>query len=356
MRRNRQLGAVPGVTLIVTALVALSACGGGPGGDTTPDDTARVALVLPFKGLAFMQNQEDGARAAAEDDGGIDLTVLAPPQLDGAAQAKLMTDAITAGAEGIVAQPIAPALFVRPFEDATRSGAEIATVTIRGADGTPGAYVGESGFATARQAATLVADRLGPDATGSIVLSTCGTGTPILDERNAGYRAELESRLPGVQIVGPVLTAQEAGNSLAAWESILDANPGALAYLGNCPFDGASLAKLKQSRGGDWLAGAFGIGPEIIDGLQSGGLLFSVEELEFARAYVATKLVADAVRGTRELPDGWIDTGSVLVTQANVTEAIERDRARGDARVALYRPYIEKALAATAQPVSDIAQ
>lgn len=340
-------------------LAAAAGCGGdddASGASEGDRKRVKVALVLPFTGIQFMQNQLAGGKAAAADDGAIELSTLAPAQPDPAGQAKLFSDAVTTGAEAVVVMPLAPALFVRPFAEADARGVSLATITVRGAEGTKGVYVGQSEYAAVRPAAELVAGELGPDASGKIVLGICNTGTNILDERVEAFTRELRRLLPAVSVTKPIVTGTEAGKNLSSWQSIVEANRDAEAFLGSCPFDGASLARLRATGDQDWIAGTVGIGPEILASIEDGGLLFGIDELEFARAYVAVKRVADAARGAQGPgDDGWIDTGSVLVTRRNVDEVRARYAATGRRAVELFRPIIEKGLAARPKPLSALA-
>jgi ribose transport system substrate-binding protein len=331
---------------------------GSAGGDesATPasDIEPKIALVLPFTGIAFMENQLAGAEAAVAADGNIDFRSSAPPAPDPAGQVRLVEDAVSAGAEGVITQPIAPDLFATSLQRLANGGTEVATITIRGADGTPGVYVGHSEFASARPASEFVVETLGADAEGSIVLGLCSEGIQILDERNEAFTSQITELAPGIEIVGPIVTSQEQAANLANWESIVAANPDALAFLGNCPFDGLSLATINADGSAPWVAGTYGLGPEILDGVASGALDFAIDELEYTRAYVAVTLLAQSIRGERELPQGWIDTGFELVTSDNVATVAERYNSSGDEAATLYQPFIDAALASDTRPMSEL--
>jgi len=343
------------------AVLALSAaCGSSDSTNTSSAapgaKTADVAFVIPFTGIAFMQHQQAGAEAAAAEDPRIKLRVVAGSKPDPAAEVKLFTDAIASGAKGVVVMPLAPPLFSRAFADADRKGIPLATVTIRQEPTSPGIYVGESEYDAVRPAMRYLADKIGSDAKGKVVLGICSKGTGILEERIDGAKRYLAEYLPNVQVVGPFEGAQEPGKSFAAWQSIVSSNPDALAFIGSCPFDGDSLVKLRKSNpNARWVAGTVGIGPEILASIRSGDLLFGTDEVEFARGYVAVKRVAAALLdGRKQLEPGWVDTGATLVTRENVDETEKRYNATGAEAVTLFKEFIDKGMKSAPQPYSAL--
>lgn len=361
LRTSRRLGRVAATAAL--ALLA-AACGSSdsdsPGASSTQDaggstdKEVKVALVLPFTGIAFMQHQIDGAETAAEDLN-VDLSVVTGQGPDPAAQVKLMNDAITAGAEGLVVMPIAPALFTRPLTDATDKGIPVSTITIHAEPGVNQAYVGSSEYEFVEPSIKHLADKWGADATGKVVLGTCSTGTGILEDRTEAQKKYFAQYLPNIQVEGPFVTAQEAGKNYSVWQSVISSNGDARLFLGNCPFDGASLAKAKAAAGGaQWEAASLGVGPEMIDGLRSGDLLFGTDEVEWARAYVAVQRVAEALRSGEGIVNGWINTGSDLVTPDNVDEVATRYDAKGADAKPLFEKFIEMGTTADAQPLDAL--
>lgn len=349
-----------------TVLVALAAAAAGCGSSghtstasgspatSSGDKALKVALVLPFTGIAFMQHQIDGAETAAKDLN-VDLSVVTGQGPDPAAQVKLMDDAITAGAKGLVVMPIAPALFTRPLKDASDKGLPVSTITIHAEDGVQQAYVGSSEYDFVKPSIKYLADKWGRNATGKVVLGTCSTGTGILEDRTGAQKKYFAEYLPNIQVVGPFVTAQEAGKNYSVWQSVIGSNSDARLFLGNCPFDGASLAKAKAATlGAKWEAASLGVGPEMLKGIRNGDLLFGTDEVEWARAYVGVQLVAKALRGGPKIANGWIDTGSELVTADNVEKVATRYDAKSAEAKPLFQDFIDKGTSGPARPLAAL--
>lgn len=323
-------------------------------GTGSSDKRVKVALVLPFTGIAFMQHQADGAKTSAQDNN-VDLSVVSGQGPDPAAEVKLTSDAVTAGAKGLVVMPIAPALFNRPLTDASSKGIPIATITIHAEDGNKQAYVGSSEYQFVEPSIKYLADKWGADATGTVVLGTCSTGTGILDDRTAAQKRYLAQYLPKIRVSGPYVTAQEPGKNYSIWQSVINSHADARLFLGNCPFDGASLAKAKAANpSAKWQAASLGVGPEMLQAIGKGDLLFGTDEVEWARAYVAVKLVTDALRSGKPLQDGWINTGSDLVTPDNIDTVAKRYNAAGESAKPLFQKFIDMGLSSSAQPLSAL--
>lgn len=342
----------------------LAACGGddssssgsGSGATASADkEKVKLAFIQLLAGGTFFENQADGARSAAEVDGAVDLTVAAPARVNPQEEATQLQNAIAAGAKGVAIMAVPPTLFAKPLKAAIDSGIKGVSVTVpQFPDSGVETYVGADDFTAGMKGAAVITQRIaeesGKDTTGTIVTSLCDEGTVTLDARVAGYKAQIEKDLPNVEIKGPFVTGADPATSLAQWQSVVSANPDALAFLGSCNVDGPALAKVKEATGGAWLAGAFETEPGTIDGVRDGLLAFTVDSLEWVRAYVGITLLADAVRGTKELPKGWIEVQPQVVTQDNVEEVAARVEATGQERIDLYKPFVDEALAAAPKP------
>ena len=151
--------------------------------------------------------------------------------------------------------------------------------------------------------ADIVIARLPPGAKGTVVLGTSSPGVPVLDNRAEGIRAEFARKLPGVRVLGAFDTRQEVSANLAAWETLVKANPDALAYLGTGDADGWHLADIRALTHASWLAGAFDLDPKALQGVKAGGLLLVSPE-HFVKGATAGRLQAMHAKDSHRPAEG----------------------------------------------------
>jgi ribose transport system substrate-binding protein len=155
-------------------------------------------------------------------------------------------------------------------------------------------------------------------------------------------RDEIRKKLPGVTAVGPFDTGRGDAASGAAWTTLVNANPTALAFMGTGSEDGFSLASIRKSTKGSWLAAAFDIDPKSLEAVKAGDLLLMSPE-HFVKGAVAGRLQAKAAKDGKPLPEGWFYTPGLVVNQSNVDAVIAR-QASLEAREQFFKPQIEKIL------------
>ena len=126
-----------GFVVVTAGLLALTACGSGSDPATAGGgscDTAKSKLKLAFVYAATDQNpfQEMalGAKAAAEEDGNVDLNEAAPTSVDGPKAVSLFQAASKTAEDGIAYETVTPDLFVRALNEATDDGIPVIAVGI----------------------------------------------------------------------------------------------------------------------------------------------------------------------------------------------------------------------------------
>src|SRR5262245_66660966 len=107
--------------LAVLAL-AVAGCGdddsGGSGAGGGGDKEAKVAFVYPTTTTNFAQEMALGAKAAADDTPGVELTESAPPEVSGPKQVQLFQAAARTSKDGVAMMTLTPDLFIRPLQTA----------------------------------------------------------------------------------------------------------------------------------------------------------------------------------------------------------------------------------------------
>src|SRR5439155_3884234 len=228
----------------------------------TEGQTRRVAFVVANSQLNFANEMAIGFRNGVGQVHGVEQTVVGPPTVDGPKELQMFQDQTKNSKDGVSVFTLSPDLFAAPMADAAKDGVPLIAV-----DNPPPPssnvklFVGNDNYALGQMLADEVAAKLPPSATGRIVIGTSTPGVPVLDRRAAGMRDELNKKLPAVTVVGPFDTKQDTAANLAAWNTLVKANPTALAFLGTGDADGWNLAAVRRSTHGTWLAGAFDLDP-----------------------------------------------------------------------------------------------
>lgn len=306
---------------IMAALVLLSGCGAGAGGD----GGTKLGFAVATTSEDFAQQMADGGTYAASKFDGVELQVSGPPGVDGPAEVKLLQDLGRTAVDGIAVENLAPDLFVRPMADLVtqdRKLVAVDTVPLDGSNVTT--YVGNDNAGIGRMLAEEAIRLLGPDASGTVVVGTTVPGVPVLDQRAEGIKAAFAEKLPSVQVLGPFETKIEPTLNFGIWNGLVKANPDALAFLGTGDQDSYNLAKIKQQNKGTYLTAGFDLNAATLRAVEDGTNFATLSPEHFMKGAVAIRLLAEAATEDKALPEGWVDSGALLVTKDNVAEIIAR--------------------------------
>jgi ribose transport system substrate-binding protein len=324
------------------------ACGGSTtasttGGSKSPSDI-HVGFVSETSSLDFASEMAAGAQYAANQFH-VSAQIVAPPNIDDEGAVKLFQDLTRTAKDGIAVETLAPNLFVRPESQAIQAGIPVIAVdTI--ADPSTGitTYVGNDNVAAGALLADEAAKHLPANASGTVIVGIDTPGVPVLTYRFQGIQQEFKRLLPNVQVLGPFDSKQEPQANYDAWNNLIKAHPGALAYLGVGDTDNTSLARIKQAQNGKYLTGAFDLDPTGLQAVQNGVNFGLVDPEHFLKGYVAMRLLIEhALHGTA-IPKGWWNPGAQLVNQSNVQAIISRQVSLA-AKGAYYQPIIDREFA-----------
>lgn len=306
---------------IMAALVLLSGCGATAG----DDGGTKLGFAVATTSEDFAQQMADGGTYAASKFDGVELQVSGPPGVDGPAEVKLLQDLGRTAVDGIAVENLAPDLFVRPMADLVAQDRKLVAVDTVPLDGSNvSTYVGNDNAGIGRMLAEEAIRLLGPDASGTVVVGTTVPGVPVLDQRADGIKAAFAEKLPNVRVVGPFETKIEPTLNFGIWNGLVKANPGALAFLGTGDQDSYNLAKIKQQNKGTYLTAGFDLNAATLRAVEDGTNFATLSPEHFMKGAVAIRMLAEAATENKPLPDGWVDSGALLVTKDNVAEIIAR--------------------------------
>jgi len=347
----------PRSLLLLAALaVAIAACGGdggdgggasgaaaGGGGGKAPKDV-RLAMITATTTQNAFQEMAFGAKAAAAVEG-VNLNSGAPNGINGPQQVQLFQAAMQTSSDGIATETTTPDLFARPFAQAAARGIPQVSVDTPPPPGSGVAtFVGNDNVEVGAVLATAMLERIPENATGEIVLGNPIPGLPVLDQRVAGMKRVLQEKRPNVRLAGPFNTGAEPTQNFNAWTGIVKAHPNAVAYLD--PGDQAvvSLARIQRRIGRKLLVGGADVDPVALEAVKDGRVYALVDPEHWLKGYIAIALLARRATDGTELPKGWWNPGSALITAKNVDEILARQRSNAT-RTAWFRATVRRQLA-----------
>ena len=344
MRGNRSKslrGAFVG-TLAAASLVALAACGGSSStsetteaeaatsAETAPaeeetaaaEDPITIGFVTHVVGNPFIEQIIDAAEQAATDLG-VEIQVTGPAGADADAQLKAAQSLIASGVDGI-AISVPSESMVQGLNQIIADGTPIVTFNLLQA-GVNGPYVGEKSVESGRILGKSILDQLGgTGATGQAILGNCFPGFPVLENRAKGVQESLAAA-PGIEVLGPFDVKVDAAENYAKWEGLLSANPDAVALIGLCAPDIASLGKLKKANpDAPFIAGGYDLTAENLAAIASGDAQVSIGQTPFMQGYAPVYMLVDAIRNGIDIASpAFLNAGTEIVTQSSVQEPFD---------------------------------
>jgi ribose transport system substrate-binding protein len=355
LRRFRRSAAV---AIAVLMLAGVSACADdqGEGADSAGSARPTVAIVLSSAQLSVGKELSAGFTSAAEA-AGADAVVTGPPLADPPKQAEMLKEVMKSAKGGIAVQASSPELMAGQLAEASKDGFPISAVDIKPA-ATSGlkTYISNDNHLLGTAIAGELIGRLPPGSKGQVVVGSTRPGLPVMEQRVQGIRDEFAAKLPGVTVSGPFDTQTDVSANLAAWKKLAAATPGALALIGTGSTDGGSIAAVHADTKATWLGAGFDLAPNALTGLQSGHLVAIASPEHYLTGAIAGRLHAQHGKEGTPLPEGWIETPSLVITSANVAEIIARQQSDA-ARAAWFKPHLDKItgdLAAYTKPLDQV--
>lgn len=316
-------------------------------------------MVIGLTANSFMQTLQEGAKDGVAAVPGMSFTYTGPPQPNPTTQIKMFRDALATRPVALAVMPTQATLWNRPLSDATAKG--IPTITFNEAppEGSPvKTYVGIDERTSIVSLLEALKKKIGAQAKGTIVIGTCVPGIATLDFRTKAYKQEIAKRFPGVRVKGPVNTTTEPSKNFSNWQQAMSANRDALAFLGNCDADGPGLIKAKKQTGVQGQILTVDTSEEILAGIKDGTMLAALAEAPYLRGYVTTRLVADAAKSGKPVPEGFVDVTGEIVDASNIDTVAKRESSIAGLRQG-YKQFIDdffKDPAARIKPLTEVYQ
>jgi ABC-type sugar transport system substrate-binding protein len=331
----------PAASAATSASSARSGLSGLSTRATSKGTPVNVAIELVQSGLAFTEETQAGAEAAAQQFNA-HLSVSAPTELDPTTAISQVSSALAQGVKGIAIADIPATSWTRELTTAiSQTNGNVVAFNSPPPSGTAKTYVGNSDLALGQKlaAATIKAAHLGPNTTGQVIISNCSPGASLLAVTVKGEVDAVKQLLPKATIE-PAFDSQDAPSAnVTAWQQEIAAHPSAVLALGTCDQDGDSMIKAKQSTHGKFAIGASDLDPLVLNGIADGTVAADLAQNWYLEGYTAVRMLIDAARNHTKPAVGWFQPGTTVVTKANVA-ALEKRDASAAGLAAFYNPLI----------------
>ena len=274
-----------------------------------------IGFVTHAQGNPFVEQIVDGAKAAAKDLG-VTLKVQESPGGSPEGQLKLAQGLVNAGAAGVASSMPGEGM-AKSMNEIADSGVPVAQFNML-SKAMKGVYVGEKSVQSGRILGKLIADKLGgASAKGKVIIGNCFPGFPVLENRATGVEESLKAA-PGLTVLGPYDVKVSAVDNYNHWEQLYAANPDAVALVGLCAPDVASLGKLNAAHGDKFVAGGYDLTAENLAAIKGGHAYVSLGQSPFVQGYLPVVLLVQAIKSKKPTPTGFYDSGTQVVTADSV--------------------------------------
>jgi simple sugar transport system substrate-binding protein len=314
------------VALVGFALVS-AACNGGEEAEDGESPTAVVQRDLSFAMIVhdepagtFWGVVKNGADGAARDLG---VSVNVQGSGDPAEQADFVEAAIATEVDGIAVSLANPDAMRGPLSSATEAGIPIVTLNSGLNDWlTVGAitHVGQDEIIAGQGAG----QRLSEAGVTKLICAIHEVGNVALDERCQGAEETFQGEVVRVQIdindpVGSQATIRSALEADSEVNGVLTLNP-----------DMATTAAMPaiQEVGRDITLATFDLGPDVLNGVKNGDVLFAIDQQQYLQGYLPILFLTLFAENLNTVGGGQpVLTGPGFVTPENADQVIQLSEA-----------------------------
>jgi len=273
------------------------------------------AFVTHSQGDAFVQQIIDGAQQAAKDLG-VKLNVAQQSGSDPEGQLKLVQNFVNAGVKG-VATSVPGDSMASALNDIVASGVPVVQYNLLSQQ-VNGPYVGEKSVESGRVLGKMIVQKLGgASAKGTVIIGNCFPGIPVLENRAKGVEESLAAA-PGLKYVGPFDVKVSAVENYNHWEQLYAANPDAVALIGLCAPDVASLGQLNAANGDKFVAGGYDLTELNLKAIKEGHAYVTIGQSAYVQGYLPIALLVNATKNGKTLGKGFYNAGAQAVTADSV--------------------------------------
>ena len=289
----------------------------GPQADEATDDSLRFVFVTHGQASdPFWSVVQNGVQDAARHVG-VRADYQAPESFDMVTMGQLIDAVLASNPDGLVVSiPDASAL-EGVLGDAQEAGVPVISINSGGEHSQRlGAlvHVGQSEYEAGYQGGLRMAE----SGSRRALCINQEVGNLALDQRCAGFAAAMEETGADVDVLAVELA--DPTESEQRIQAALRADPDVDALMTLGPTGAIPTLKALEEIGqaGEILFATFDIAPEILSGIESGSVLFAIDQQQYMQGYLPVVLLALYHRNENLLAHTSLNTGPGFVTAGNV--------------------------------------
>jgi ribose transport system substrate-binding protein len=309
------------LTFMILATLAVPGCRKDE--PAAPAQLLKIAVIPKATNHEYWKAIHAGAIKAQRELEGVQIIWKGPAKEDDrAAQINVVENFVNAGVSGIVVAPLDSKALVKPIQDATRAKIPV-VIMDSGLEAKAGhdfvSYVATDNYGGGKRAAQCMGELL--DETGKVLVLRYQVGSDSTTQREDGFLDGLKASFPRIEVVSSDQYAGPTSDSAyAKAENLLIRFPELDGIFSPCepPVFGMLLALRAADRAGTVKLVGFDRSEKLVEAMRAGEIHGLVLQDPLNMGSLAVKTLVAHLRGEEVAPR--IDTGSVLVTPANMNE------------------------------------
>ena len=250
-----------------------------PAASFAQDPSYTIALVPGLTTDAFYITMRKGAEAAAEALG-VELVFQGAPEFNPVLQVPVLDAVIARQPDAILIAPTDTTQLIEPLRRASDAGIPVITVdtfigtgqyqTGAGDADFPLAYVASDNILGGRMAARALADAVG--GSGKVYVSNVNPGISTTDQREAGFKMEMDENFPDIEVLETQFNENDANNAASQLQAMFARNSDLVGVFGANLFSALGAANGVQQAGqtGTIKVVAFDAPTSIVDNINEG--------------------------------------------------------------------------------------
>jgi ribose transport system substrate-binding protein len=313
--------------LIGAALAVLALAGLASGEAQAAGKKYTIALIPGLTTDAFYITMHKGADAAAAALGDT-LVFQGGPEFNPVVQVPVLDAVIARHPDAILIAPTDKTQLIAPLKKAFDAGIKVITVdtfigngkyqTGSGDADFPLSYVASDNILGGQIAARALCKAIGGK--GKVYVSNVKPGISTTDQREEGFKEEMKSSCPGVQVLETQFNDDDANKAASQLQSVLARNPDLAGVFGANLFSalGAANGVKQAGKSGQIKVAAFDAPKSIVEQLKSGLVDIAIAQHPAEIGYFGV-VVAHAALSGQSVPTT-IGTGFTVITKENVDD------------------------------------
>ena len=309
----RPMGAQHSFCLLLMCCLLLISC---KQPDTDSTDRFQIAVIPKSVNMDFWSTVHEGALAAADSIGGIEILWKGTSdETDIAGQITLIETFLINQVDAIVVAATDAQGLVPVLKQAIREGIPVITIDSNTDPPVSSSFVATDNEAAARSAAQLMAEML--DGKGKVALIPHMAGSATSNERENGFKDGLLD-YPGLQLVATRYSNSDNARAMQVTEDLLTGfeDLDGIFATSEPTSIGVARALEARSKNGEVVLISFDAAPQQIEDLRTGVGHALIVQNPFAMGFQGVVQAHQLVTGNR--PPARIDTGVTLLTRENI--------------------------------------